>query len=289
MRLILFFTFLSIGINAQLPTTQMHLFKLVSEGNGVQVDEAFYLNSFNKNGYNNQPHFLQGPNRLLIASNAYHPDSANDILLLDLNDNSLERLTPTIESEYSPTPFSRNYFSCVRVEKDGKDQGLWSYSIDKSEEAIRLIPNLDNIGYHLWLDSEKLVLFLVDKINYMALAYPEDGSFKVLESNIGRCFKKLNDSKFLFVHKVKESVWYLKSYDIDTAKTVTIAQMPEGVEDFELLQDNTIICGNKGQILIFDKDKNNENWLPYLDLSPFGLKKISRLIMKKNILVTVSE
>jgi len=274
---------------AQLPTTQLHLFELVSEGKGASVQKAYYLNAFNKKGYNNQPQFLDNTDKLLISSNAYLPDSTNDIILLDFNDYSLDRLTPTAESEYSPTPMGHGFISCVRVESDGKDQGLWIYHLDKEQKPTRLLHNLDNIGYHLWLDQQTLILFLVDKTNYMALAYPEDGSFKVLESNIGRCFKRLSPSSFLFVHKKDQGNWILKNYNIETAKSNTIIKMPEGVEDFELLQDNSIICGNKNKILIFDKKKSTKQWLPYLDLSPYKINNISRLIMKKNVLVTVSE
>lgn len=276
-------------VDAQLPTTHMHMFKLASEGKGVQVKEAWYLNDFNKSGYNNQMQFLDGTDKLLISSNAYPPDSTNDILLLDFTDKSLERLTSTVEAEYSPTPIGHNMFSCVRVEQDGKDQGLWKYSMDPSEAPSRILENLDNIGYHLWMDNERLILFLVDKPNNMALAYPDDGSFKVLESKIGRCFKRVNSQSFLFVHKVSDDLWMLKSHNLDTGRNTSIVEMPKGVEDFELLQDNTLICGHKGQILMFNKDKNPEAWLPYVDLSIFGLAKITRLIMKKNVLVTVSE
>jgi len=276
-------------VDAQLPSTQMHMFKLASEGKGIEVKEAWYLNGFNKSGYNNQMQFLDGLDKLVISSNAYYPDSTNDILLLDFTDLSLDRLTKTVESEYSPTPISMDEFTCIRVEKDGKDQGLWKYDINKNAAPIRLLEHLDNVGYHLWLDDERVILFLVDDPNYMAVAYPDDDSFKVLESNIGRCFKRINSNTFLYVHKISDAHWVLKSHNLQNGENTTIVRMPNGVEDFDLLQDNTLICGNNGYILIYDKQINQEEWLPYVDLSRFGLDNISRLVMKKNVLITVSE
>ncbi len=289
-RFLILFILCSQLLQAQLPTTHMHRFSLSSQGKGVEVTEALYLNNFNKTGYNNQMQFMGDVDKLLISSNAYYPDSTNDVLLLDFNDLSLERMTLTSESEYSPTPIAADAFTCVRVEKDGKDQGLWEYNFENKEyPEQRLLHNLDNIGYHLWLDEEKLILFLVDQPNFMALAYPEDGSFKVLDSKIGRCFKRINDDTFYYVHKLSDDTWELKSYDLNTGKKTRILEMPPGVEDFELLQDGTIICGKNAQILIYNRKKNSEEWLPYVDLSPFGLKNITRLIMQKNILITVSE
>jgi len=145
------------AIAQSVPDTDIYLVPVTPAQDGVLPGELRNLTQ--RRGYDNQPAFLPGQQAILFTS--IRDGSQSDIFRLELASGVEYRVTDTAQSEYSPTPLAGGGFSVVRVEEDG-GQTLWHYD-EGGRPIVRLVPAIDNIGYHTWLSDELLVLFLVEE------------------------------------------------------------------------------------------------------------------------------
>ena len=278
---------ISLTANAQFPATSIYSFEYEMEGDTLWLDKPEYLTGFNKFGYNNQPSFFN-TNEVYISTNMYN-DSLTEIVKLDLRNKRLYRVTDTEESEYSPTlsPNPR-FFSCVRIERNRKDQSLWLYPVDRSSYGRRLLEDLDNVGYHTWISEDELVLFHVGTPNTLVKANASSGNKITLLENIGRCMRLNGNSELVFVHKITTNRWYLKSYDLITRKIKILTETFPNKEDFELLPDGSIIMGNGSELYRYEDTGVNAKWHKIDDFSPLGINNISRMAISQNKLLIVN-
>ena len=106
------------------PATDIYLMGVRMDGPSWQLGAS--LNITDRDGYDNQPHFLPDGSGLLYTSIR---DGQADVYRYEIGIGRSTRLTATTESEYSPTPLpSGDGFSTVRVEEDGT-QRLWSFDL----------------------------------------------------------------------------------------------------------------------------------------------------------------
>ena len=286
---ILAILFFAITLQAQdLPKCNMYLFTMTKGGGKITLKSPKFLTAFNSNGYNNQPSFID-ENQILFTTNYYSLDQT-EIARFDLFEESLTRVTYTDESEYSPAQVpDKTDISCVRVEADGKTQSLSTYPQDGIGYAKRYLNNTSNVGYYNWMDAKTVALFLVEAPNHnLAIADPKSERRKIILDKIGRTLKKSKDGNLIFIHKQTEDEWYIKSYDLNTNRSKTLITAIRGEEDFELLNDDTILMGSGAVLYRFDPKKSTKSWEKIIDLSSYGIKDISRITSKKNKLVIVS-
>lgn len=261
-------------------------FNYVKTKDKMHISNAMLLTGFNLNGYNNQPSFID-KNTVAITSNTIENDNT-DIYFLDLISKSKTRFTETNHiSEYSPTlSQDEQYLYTVRVEADGTTQSLWQYPIDRKNSGKRLLSSTDNIGYFTWLTNDKVAVFLVNKNeNTLALFDIEENRKTELLSEVGRCLKTDHNGNLLFVHKLGENNFYLKRYDFTTKKISELIKIP--VEDFEILDDGSIIMANGSKMFLYNEN-GDLNWNEVFDFSIYGLQHISRIAAKNNTLVLVN-
>ena len=276
-----------ISYSQDYPITQLYSFDYTIEGDSLILDQPQYLSAFNRLGYNNQPSFFS-PYEIYLTTNMYD-DSSTDIVKINIRNESLYRVTETVESEFSPTPSpDPAYFSCVRIERDGKDQSLWLYPVNRSSYGRRLLEKLDNIGYHIWLSDNEVGLFLVGSPHQFAIANVKSGIVNKLLENIGRCFRINDNDQLLFVHKITEDNWYIKSYDLVTKKYKIITETLPGSEDFELLNDGSILMGNGSKLYRFIDTGVNAKWTVVQDLSILNINNISRMAISESKLLMVN-
>lgn len=286
-RIILFFFLCTSSLMAQLPKTDLYMFTLLNNGVKISLSNPLYLSGFNPDGYNNQPFFIN-PREVYITSNMYD-STFTDFVKLDIVDDVYYRITATDSiSEYSPTPRALpGYFSAVRVEKDGSTQSLWLYPEDHSNSGKRIFENVDNVGYHCWLSEQDVALFLVSSTMKLAIGNLESQTVSVVLENIGRCFRQNSDGELLFVHKVTEDSWYIKSYNMDERRASIITQTRPNSEDFALLSDGTFIMG-EGSKLYSIHPERDEFWNEIIDLEELGITDISRIAVSRNRLILVN-
>jgi Fe-S cluster biosynthesis and repair protein YggX len=274
-------------VSAQLPNTDLYMFTLLNNGDKISLKDPVYLSGFNPDGYNNQPYFIN-PSEVYITSNYYNKDFT-DFMKLDIQNEEFYRITATDSiSEYSPTPKAiSGYFSAVRVEKDGATQSFWLYPNDHLNYGKRIFKDISNIGYHCWLSENEIAMFLVSTPMKLAIGNLETGAVSNILDDIGRCFQQNADGDLLFVHKVSEDTWYIKSYNVDERRAKTIIQTRPNSEDFVLLPDGTIIMAEGSKIFSIQPESDTF-WNEVIDVAELDITDISRIAVSRNRLILVN-
>lgn len=272
----------------QLPTTNIYSFKIKKVGNSLRFDNPKFITAFNKDGYNNQPAFF-GDKEVYFTTD-YYDKTQTEISKFDFFEKTLTRITYTPEKEYSPLPVpGKDAFSVVRVESDTSLQTLSIYPLDGIGIAKRYLNNTSNVGYHIWLDDENLGLFLVEEPNHnLAIAHAISERRKIVLDKIGRCLKVDENSNLIFVHKQDEEEWWIKSYNPQSSKSTTIVKAILGAEDFEILNDGTIIMGSKSKLYRF-KPNSSDKWEEIANFANQGINNIKRIAIRKNRILLVNE
>lgn len=274
-------------ISAQLPQSDAYLITLFNNGKRVTTRDISYLSGMNPGGYNNQPAFAN-PNEVYLTTNLYDPQFT-DIMKLDLLNNEYSFFTQTDSiGEYSPTPMTADgILTCVRVERDQTTQSLHQYPLSQENSGRRLARAISNVGYHQWMSETEVALVLVTVPTSLVLYDIENQTTKLISEDVGRCLKQDKFGKLLYVNKVREDLWYLKSYDAETEISEVVTQTLPGAEDFELLTDGTLLMGS-GSSLYYHMPNINETWLEVVDLYEYGIENITRLAVSRNRLVLIN-
>src|ERR1700741_3628981 len=166
MKTLLFSLFLSSSVLAQLPETDIWLFKLEKkEGN---YSYASPLNINNRKGYDNQPVFSADDKMIFYV--CIDDSKQADIYKYDLKTKQHVNIskTPGV-SEYSPTMLANGKgFSTVVVETDSA-QRVWQYSLEGKFDKI-LTPVIDSVGYHTWLGNDSLMYYKLTEPHSLRVA-----------------------------------------------------------------------------------------------------------------------
>ena len=84
------------------------------------------------------------------------------------------------------------------------------------------------------------------------------------------------DNKLLFIHKLSEDQFYIKEYDPILNRASIIAPTLEGIEDFDILEDGSLIMGKGSDLFRFIPGESVE-WIKVASLARFNIKDIGRL------------
>ncbi len=285
-RSFLFFLLLSIfsiWLSAQdIPQTNVYAFKMQQLSDTIyNFSQPRFLNTFNPNGYNNQPSFIDSNTLYLTVQ--FPNESNTNIYALDLSNNQKIQITATIESEYSPTLMpDKTYFSAVRVEVDGeRTQRLWKFPTDRSSMGEPVFRNIQEVGYHCWVNDYKAALFIVDEPNHLVLANTLTGSTVQLINNIGRGFQRLPGDNLAFIHKISDQSWYIKEMDTYTYRSKGIVPTLPNSEDFLYTKDGTFLMGNGSKLFKFNR-YSDRDWIEIADFKYYGIQNITRLALNSN-------
>lgn len=231
-------------------------------------------------GYDNQPNFLPDGGSLLYTSQ--REGEQTDIYRYDFKTGQSTRLTTTPEGEYSPTLMpGGKFFSVIRVEAD-KTQRLWKFPLAGGEPGL-VLPNLNPVGYHLWLDERTLALFILGaegRPNTLQLA-PTDNSFlDTIHVNIGRALHLVpRRAAFSFVHKISPDEWLIKIFDLKTKRSTILTKTLTASEDLAWTPDGTILSAQDSKLFQYNPATPAAGWQQLADFSAAGLKKITRLAL----------
>ncbi|WP_372366210.1 TolB family protein [Candidatus Uabimicrobium sp. HlEnr_7] len=279
--------------------TEIYLFDLqkveivhrLSDGTH-QIENSYILengkNITNRNGYDNQPYFSLDSKHVYYSS--IRGEKNSDIYRYSLVNNSTQQITTSEEAEYSPTILNdKNDFSVVRVEND-KKQRMWKFSEGKAQVVAEQI---DQIGYHCWLDNTTIAVFRIEKTMNLKLIDVKDGKMQHATNNIGRAlFLNPNDNKLLFVNKENEKQFTICKL-LNYKEKISIEKITDVVgkgEDFACTITGKIIMasGNKVYIrqqhkwsLIFDGKNEFQGTFNRIAISPDNTKIC--IVFEKNI------
>ncbi|MGH8494653.1 MAG: TolB family protein, partial [Gammaproteobacteria bacterium] len=223
-------------IAAEVPATDIWLAELSSTAGN---DGPAPVNITRRPGYDNQPAFLDSGRILFTSIGA---DGQSDIHVYDRQTRATRQLTRTPESEYSPTPLPGGAgLSVVRVEADGT-QTLWMYSAEGAPRE-RLVPALDNVGYHAWIAPNELAVFLVAEPPALRIVPADgDGERRDVVSGIGRALVPVPGRRAVAYTEVTAQDdaagrIELMVYDAADNKSRPLGDAPGAVEDFAWTPD----------------------------------------------------
>ena len=251
------------------PATDVYLFELKAVDNLLTVSNP--VNISNNWGYDNQPSFTKNGQEVLFTSTR---NGQTDIVRYNIRRNRKTWLTDTEGSEYSPLQIGNTQtFSAILLEEDGT-QLLYKYNIRSGKGEV-LVPDL-KIGYHSWIDRNRLLSFVLGDPPTLQLSYLKDGKNRVLDSTIGRSLHPIPGKSLMsYVSKQKEP-WSINSIHPETGEIDFILNTLEGSEDYAWTPSGTIIMGQKTKLYKFDPDRDSK-WIEIGDLSNSGLSSITRL------------
>ncbi len=269
--------FFPLMLFAQLPITHVYLFDY-EDKERFELYNTRLLTFDNEDGYNNQPAFIGGE-LFITQSHRLNGKIQTDIVSLDFKREWKSRMTRSGSSEYSPTACpDGEHFSVIRAFENGVQQ-LWKLPLDKKGYGESFFPQITNVGYHCWLNENEVAMFLVDEEqgHELVIGNIRTGDITHVSFNVGRCIKKSPKGNLIYVHKVGDSIWQIKSRNIDTDETFILSQtLPEN-EDFEILPDGRIITGYQGVLYRLEPDKGNE-WSRIFSMDNIiGEKEITRI------------
>lgn len=263
----------AINTLAQMPNTDIWLMDIKTENGKTVVSNP--VNVTNRKGYDNQPAFSPDGTYFLFSS---MPDEKQtDIYKYDLQTKTITQLTQTNTSEYSPTfMLDGKNISVVMVEPDST-QRVWKFPLNGGEASL-VLKGIKEVGYHCWLDPARLGLFLITKPfkGVIADIYTEKSVY--LKDSIGRSMhlvKSEEGNRFFFLHK--DSIF---STDINGNKIHFESLKKLKGEDLAFNGEN-IIMGEDTKLFEnirwLNRKKRTANWVEMIDLSGYGIKKITRI------------
>jgi len=246
---------------------------LFSLKNG-KVDPGSVRNVTQRKGYDNQPRFFPDSKQFFYTS--IGDDGQADIFAFDIESSKLTKITATPESEYSPTLTPDGKFiSTVRVEKDGT-QRLWKFPVNGGAPVL-ILSEIKPVGYHAWLDSQLVALFILGEPPTLQIADVDTGKSSVIASNIGRSLHKIPGKACIsFVQKLSETIGTIEEYDPATKQTRPIIQLFPETEDYTWDSSGTIWT-SKGSSLYKFRPEKGKDWTLESDLSTAGIKQITRI------------
>ena len=230
-----------------------------------------------KPGYDNQPAFSPDGSRVLFAAN--RDGQQTDIYAYVRADTRTVQLTTTTKTnENSPTPLpSGSGFSVVMSEED-KTQRLWSFD-NAGGNPKMLLTDIKPVGYHAWLDADRVALFVLGPPATLQLASLKTGKAEMLASDIGRSLHRIpGTSKASFVHHEASGEYWVKSLDPSTKAIERLVKAVEGSSDRDMawMPDGKTILMSSGT-KIFSWTRGAKDWIEVFDAAPHHLAAVTRL------------
>ena len=180
-------------------------------------------------------------------------------------------------------------FSCVILEEDGT-QKLWKYYIDAP--IASLVSEIDKVGYHAWIDKERLVLFVLDANDNSLQITDIDGSgAKEIARKTGRSLFKIPEENKISYTRMVDDKWKIMSYDLRTGVEEEIVQTLPESQDYLWTPSGLLIMGDGRKLYKFDP-KSDKEWVELADLTSYGLSKFDRIAINTQVsklAVVVSE
>ena len=273
-------------VNAQ-QGSDIYLFNFKIDKDQFSLSNA--RNITNSPGYDNQPHFLPDGESLLYSSDDGFGQT--DIYRYNIQARSERRLTFTPSSEYSPTitPDGK-YFSCIILEKNG-NQFLWKYPLQGA--VAQKLTSVNPIGYHCWVNSDLIGVFVVGEPNTLKLVNLGSDSADQIANSPGTTLVMVpgQENMMSYVDLSDETSWSIKNLNTVTKESSDIIKTIKKSQYYTWTPSGILLTGDGKRLFKFDP-KSDTDWVELADLTDYGIKDFSRIVVspKGNLLaVVVSE
>lgn len=262
---------LPFSIYAQLPETDIWLFKIDKKENKYVFSNP--LNITHRVGYDNQPTFsLDGKSILYVCI-----DSSNqaDIYKYEIKSKLHTNITKSKISEYSPTILPNGSgFTTVVVESDSA-QRLWQYNLDGSFNKISH-QNTDSIGYHTWLNNDTLLYYKLTKPHSLRVLNLKTDKDVWICDEPTRAFKKVGSTAQFIYGVKKETVIEYRLYDPTLRESRVYATHQSLNEDYIWHHELGLIKSENADLIRYDPI--TKTWDILFSFTSLGIKKITRFV-----------
>jgi Tol biopolymer transport system component len=240
----------------------------ISEINGSEFSTPRNLTK--RKGYDNQPVFF--PNHELFYT-SIRLDQA-DTFAINLQTGAERHIIITTESEYSPTLTpDEKYISVVRVEAD-KIQRLWKFPL-KGGPPTLVLENVKPVGYHLWLDENTLLLYILGEPATLHRADIRTGKAQKVADDIGRSLQRVPGSKAAsFVRKNEKGEWWIYQIDLEGNIKPIVQARPTEDHDFTWTPSGTILMAEGSKLFGYTPGKASD-WQMIADLKIPGITRLA--------------
>lgn len=234
-----------------------------------------------------QPSFTRDSAAVLFASDR---SGSNNVYRHDIASGKTTAVTSTTHNLYSPTPLpDGSGFSAIRVVEadpaygiESKQPSLWRFGWD-GKETGPVVPVM-RVGYHAWVDGERLALFIVDDVPernaHRAVLYNRvTGKSTPLTDKPGRSLGRSADGKrALFVDQTEADHWRLCAQGEGEASPQVLVETPvgpDGAKDpnrsqyFTALPDGSVLMA-RGALLLRWDGKPGGHFQPLAELPEIG-------------------
>ena len=275
---VLFLIALLLQAPAPLPSTDIYLVPLTGGLASMKAARPQPLST--APGYDNQPSFSADGARVLFAAN--HDGKQTDVFLFNRENGRVAQLTATPENENSPTYLPAGIgdsggFSIVRSEMD-KTQRLWRFNAAGQNPQL-ILTDIKPVGYHAWVDADRVALFVLGEPNSLQLASVKTGKGEVVATGIGRSLHRIPGTRLIsFVHRESSGDWVIKQIDVDSKKIDALTKVVEGATDRDMawMPDGKTILMSSGT-KIFSWMRGGTGWTEVFDAAPHNLGAVSRI------------
>jgi dipeptidyl aminopeptidase/acylaminoacyl peptidase len=254
------------------PSTDIFLVNLTVSKGQLQLGQP--QNITRRKGYDNQPMFFADGKRLLYTS--IREDNQADIYEYDISKATTRQITATKESEYSPTVTpDGKALSVIRVEAD-QTQRLWQFPLAGGNPAL-LLEKTKPVGYHLWVNQSTLLLFILGQPDTLQLIDAKTEKAEPVIERPGRTLQMIpHQQKVSFVHKLSDSEWLIKSFDLQTRQVAPLMKTLPGKEYYAWTPEGILLMGKDAKLFKWDA-RTDKDWQEVADLSAFGIRDITRI------------
>jgi WD40 repeat protein len=161
-------------------------------------------------------------------------------------------------------------------------QRLWSFALDGSDPRL-VLADLKPVGYHLWLSKDRLAAYVLGTPSSLHLVRADGSRDTVIARDIGRALQPMPGA-VLFSYTQRDTTKRLRvmgAYRIaDDPFPQPLVYLPEDNEYHTWTPSGTLLTVSKGVLLRWNgKTGRIAAWLPVADLTPNGVKNVSRLVV----------
>ena len=287
------------SVAAKMPGFDIYVGDLELQDNQLKVSHLKALTM--RSGYDNQPFFLPAGDSLLytaaltnnklgqqieqkIDQQIDQQIEQTDSMFVSLESGKVTNLTNSLESEYSPTlmPTGKS-FSVIRA-IDNK-QKLWRYPLDPeqqfAEPASELLTNINPVGYHTWIDNNRVMLFVLGEPNTLQLVDIQQQTSQTLDENIGPSLFAIPHLPMMSytasIGQDEDINWQLKSYHPETGRIELLTTLPKGAYYYAWSGNGYAIAAVDSILMQWDKTSTDKGWQSFADVSDVCPKGVTRL------------
>ena len=262
------------------PSTDIHVVSFTGGLGSMKAAKPSAVSTVS--GYDNQPMFSPDGARILFSAN--HDGKQFDIYAFDRATGRASQLTRTPENENSPTFLPAGVgeaggFSVVQSELDAtRTQRLWRFDARGGNPQL-VLTDIKPVGYHAWIDNDRLGLFVLGQPNSLQLASVKTGKGEVVANGIGRSLHRVPGTRAIsFVHREPSGEFWVKQIDVDSKKIDALTRVVEGnsERDMTWMPDGKTILMSGGS-KIYSWTRGATAWTEVFDAAAHNLGAVTRL------------